>query len=53
MEDKLADLATEVAESRRENGVIIGCLYMVAAAINDPKIKEVIDGMLARNGKIK
>jgi len=53
LSDKLSALAAEVNESRRENGVIIGCLYMLAAAIGDPKIKEIIESMLERQSRAK
>ena len=42
----------EIGETRRENGVIIGCLYALAAAIGNPQIKEVIEGMLQRERRL-
>lgn len=45
---EMSDVRYELGETRRENGVIIGCLYALAGAIGNPQIKEVIEAMLAR-----
>lgn len=49
---EMSEVRHELGETRRENGVIIGCLYALAAAIGNPQIKEVIEGMLKRERRL-
>jgi hypothetical protein len=42
-------LTEQVSESRRENGVIIGCLYVLSGAIKNEEIKDIIENMLRRD----